>query len=76
MVQQIHSLRARGVMSSHAARAFGEATSAFFKSAGKVCAVPEDSFIYSIVTNPPFLTGVWDDVGTFLDKKVAVESNC
>src|ERR1700684_1391257 len=45
MVQQIHSLRASGVMSSHAASAVGEATSAFLKSAGNAWTVPEDSFI-------------------------------
>lgn len=43
MVQQIHSLRASGVMSSHAARAAGEARSAFLKSVGKVCTVPLES---------------------------------
>ena len=45
MVQQIHSLRASGVMSSHAARAFCEAISAFRKSAGNVWTVPEDIFM-------------------------------
>jgi hypothetical protein len=48
IVQQIHSLRASGVISSHAASAFGEAMSAFFKSAGKVWTVPEDIFIVAV----------------------------
>jgi hypothetical protein len=42
MVQQIHSLRASGVMSSQAARASGSHASAFRKSAGKVCATPSE----------------------------------
>jgi len=43
MVQQIHSLRASGVMSSQAACAAGDARSASLKSAGKVCTVPLES---------------------------------
>lgn len=39
-IQQIHSLRASGVMSSHAAFAFGEAVSAFRKSEGMLCTTP------------------------------------
>lgn len=42
VVQQIHSLRARGVRSSHLASALGSADNAFFKSAGKVWAVPPE----------------------------------
>jgi len=40
IIQQIHSLRASGVMSSHAARANGSVTSAFRKSAGTLCTTP------------------------------------
>jgi hypothetical protein len=40
MVQQIHSLRASGVISSHFARAAGSVVSAFRKSAGTLCTVP------------------------------------
>ncbi len=40
ITQQIHSLRASGVMSSHNARSFGEAESAFRKSAGSTWMVP------------------------------------
>ena len=40
MVQHIHSLRARGVISSQAANALGLAASDFRKSAGNLCAVP------------------------------------
>ncbi len=38
--QQIHSLRARGVRSCHAARTFGLATKTRLKSTGTVCATP------------------------------------
>jgi hypothetical protein len=39
VIQQIHSLRAKGVMSFHTACAFGAPASAFCKSAGtRVCA--------------------------------------
>lgn len=38
--QQIHSLRASGVMSSHAARAVGEEARVFRKSAGTLCTTP------------------------------------
>ena len=37
ITQQIHSLRARGVMSAHAAFALGVAVRAFRKSAGTLC---------------------------------------
>ena len=60
MVQQIHSLRASGVMSFHAASAFGEVTSAFLRSAGKACTVPEETFIVWHLTS--FVAGqqcVW-----------------
>lgn len=39
IVQQIHSFRASGVISSHAALAFGVEVRAFFKSAGNLCTV-------------------------------------
>lgn len=39
-VQQIHSLRASGVMSSHAASATGAAAMDFRKSSGTLCTVP------------------------------------
>lgn len=37
MTQQIHSLRAKGVMSFHTASALGDAAIAFLKSAGRAC---------------------------------------
>ena len=40
MTQQIHSLRASGVMSSHSFRAAGVDSIAFRKSCGNVCTVP------------------------------------
>lgn len=40
IVQQIHSLRARGVIFSHASKAFGEATKTFCKSVGSLWATP------------------------------------
>lgn len=40
--QHIHSLRASGVMSSHAVSALGEVVRAFRKSAGNLCAVPPE----------------------------------
>jgi hypothetical protein len=39
ITQQIHSLRASGVISSHAARAAGAETRALRKSAGIVCTI-------------------------------------
>ena len=42
VVQQIHSLRARGVISSHAASAALSEARAFRKSGGILCAVPEE----------------------------------
>lgn len=38
--QQIHSLRARGVISFQAVRAVASAVNALHKSAGKLCTVP------------------------------------
>ena len=38
MTQQIHSLRASGVRSSHTVRAFGSEVKAFLKSSGTLCA--------------------------------------
>src|SRR5207245_4566130 len=43
--QHIHSLRASGVMSSHAAKARGSDASAFFKSAGRSCTTPLEMVI-------------------------------
>jgi hypothetical protein len=40
MVQQIHSLRASGVMSSHTERAFASHESASRRSAGRLCTTP------------------------------------
>lgn len=40
VVQQIHSLRASGLISSHATSAFLDAARAFLKSSGSLCAVP------------------------------------
>ena len=46
IVQQIHSLRASGVRSSHAASAFGSEVKATHKSDGILCATPlEISFL-------------------------------
>jgi len=42
MVQQIHSLRASGVMSSQAASAFASDVSALRRSAGRSCATPPE----------------------------------
>jgi len=70
ITQQIHSLRASGVMSSHFARAAGSERSTFRKSAGTACtAPPEMAFlvidfvsIASVTTQsveppgPPFLS--------------------
>src|ERR1700686_2443949 len=39
-IQHIHSLRASGVISSHAVKACGSDVSAFFKSAGTSCTTP------------------------------------
>ena len=42
MVQQIHSLRASGVISSQAASAFASDVSAFRRSAGRLCTTPPE----------------------------------
>ena len=59
MTQQIHSLRASGVISSHTARAAGVCVRAFRKSAGIVCTVPPASFwiIRGLYQN--CYSGVW-----------------
>ena len=41
-IQQIHSLRASGVISSHAALVAGEEVRTFRKSAGALCTVPAE----------------------------------
>ena len=43
-IQQIHSLRASGVISSHAVNACGSEVRAFFKSAGIWCTTPPEIF--------------------------------
>lgn len=48
ITQQIHSLRARGVISSHTARARGEAVRAFRKSSGSLCTVPVEGYALTI----------------------------
>lgn len=52
--QQIHSLRASGVISSHAANALGLETSAFLKSVGSLCATPPE--ISSLDINVSYLS--------------------
>src|SRR5580700_2587653 len=42
ITQQIHSLRASGVISSHFARAAGSAMRTFRKSAGTLCTAPAE----------------------------------
>ena len=42
ITQQIHSLRASGVMSNHSARAIASETRAFRKSAGTLCTAPRE----------------------------------
>ena len=42
ITQQIHSLRASGVISSHSARAAGSAMRTFCKSVGTACIAPEE----------------------------------
>jgi hypothetical protein len=49
-IQQIHSLRASGVISSHASRAEVEETSIFRKSEGTVCTTPEEILTIRKVT--------------------------
>src|SRR5438128_3101997 len=46
--QQIHSLRARGVRSSHAARTFGLAIRTRLKSTGTVCTTPPETTLEPI----------------------------
>ena len=43
ITQQIHSLRASGVISSHLARAAGSEVRAFRKSAGTLCTAPAET---------------------------------
>lgn len=50
MVQQIHSLRARGVMSSQAASAFGSDVSVFRRSTGSLWTTPSE--IWTVVIEP------------------------
>src|SRR5947207_4974092 len=53
--QQIHSLRASGVRSSHAARALGSEVRTFRKSAGRSCATPpEICLIIRLLAPPPW----------------------
>ena len=47
-IQHIHSLRASGVISSHAVNACGSDVSAFFKSAGTSCTTPPEIFFCDI----------------------------
>jgi hypothetical protein len=57
MVQHIHSLRARGVISSHAAKALGAEARDFCKSAGSLCAVPSEIFLVINLYYQPALIG-------------------
>lgn len=62
-IQHIHSLRARGVIASHAASAFGLEVSGFRKSGGTSCTTPVAiSFLVidsetSLMAVPPLRTG-------------------
>jgi hypothetical protein len=56
MAQQIHSLRASGVISSHFVRAAGSETSAFRKSAGTLWTTPVESLFDMPLLYPRNLT--------------------
>ena len=58
MTQQIHSLRASGVMSSHCFRAAGSETRAFRKSAGTLWTTPAESFLVMALLYAWSLTAV------------------
>ena len=45
ITQQIHSLRASGVISSHVARALGSDARAFRKSTERLCTTPPEIFL-------------------------------
>ena len=56
VTQQSHSLRASGVISSHAVLAAGSEVRTFFKSAGTLCTTPGDMVLaifalYSFIPN-------------------------
>jgi hypothetical protein len=57
ILQHIHSLRAIGVMSSHAARALESELRDFRKSAGNLCAVPPEIFLSIHIYYQPALIG-------------------
>jgi|SRR5579863_7468700 len=59
ITQQIHSLRASGVMSSHFARATASAMRAFFKSAGTLCTVPGEITFLAMDFNLPLYRYSW-----------------
>src|SRR3989344_4479081 len=49
VTQQIHSLRAKGVISSHSARTAGVEVIAIRKSSGSLCTVPVASVVFLIL---------------------------
>jgi hypothetical protein len=51
ITQQIHSLRAKGVISSHSVRTLGTEETASRKSSGIVCTVLEETFLVFIGIN-------------------------
>ena len=55
VIQQIHSLRASGVMSSHVARALALAMRAFFRSAGRSWTTPPEIFfaLWTVIPTRP-----------------------
>lgn len=53
--QQIHSLRASGVRSSHIAKALESDVRAFRKSAGNACATPPEIFLVIYIFTPYLL---------------------
>jgi hypothetical protein len=52
IAQQIHSLRANGVRSSHFSRASASESSTFRKSAGTLCTSPRESVFFVIFFTP------------------------
>src|SRR5215475_11157193 len=56
-IQQIHSLRARGLMSSHVSNAFASEVSAFFRSAGRSWTVPPEISFFLIRARPELCDG-------------------
>jgi hypothetical protein len=72
--QQIHSLRASGVISSHSLATFGVAEIIFRRSAGSLCTTPSESLV--VISSSISLLAAFQNIARLTIKRLADSFQC